>query len=204
DKVLIDERLEMVNFFLGHEDFMERMTQQLKSSGDLERIISRVAVAKISPREVVQLKNALHAIESLQKECVSTGEAHFNKISEQFNPCKTISERIEKEIMPEPPALVNKGNVISNGVNNELDELRNIAFSGKDYVVQIQQREIQRTGISSLKVGFTNVFGYYLEVTNTHKDKVPPEWIRKQTLSNCERYVTEELKQYEEKILGAE
>jgi len=204
EKVLIDERLGMVDFFLGHEDFMERMTQQLKSIGDLERIISRVAVAKISPREVVQLKNALHAIESLQKECTATGEAHFKKISEQFNPCKTISERIEKEIMPEPPALVNKGNVISNGVNDELDELRNIAFSGKDYVLQIQQREIQRTGISSLKVGFTSVFGYYLEVTNTHKDKVPPEWIRKQTLSNCERYVTEELKQYEEKILGAE
>lgn len=204
EKVLIDERLEMVDFFLGHEDFMERITQQLKSIGDLERIISRVAVAKISPREVVQLKNALHAIESLQKECAATGEVHFKKISEQFNPCKTISERIEKEIMPEPPALVNKGNVISNGVNEELDELRKIAFSGKDYVVQIQQREIQHTGISSLKVGFTNVFGYYLEVTNTHKDKVPPDWIRKQTLSNCERYVTEELKQYEEKILGAE
>lgn len=204
DKVLVDERLEMVNFFLQHEDFMEKVTQQLRSIGDLERIISRVAVSKISPREVVQLKNALNAIETLQKECVQTGEKHFIKISEQFNPCKTISERIAKEIVAEPPALVNKGNVISNGVNEELDALRKIAFSGKDYVVQIQQREIERTGISSLKVGFNNVFGYYLEVTHTHKDKVPQEWIRKQTLSNCERFVTEELKQYEEKILGAE
>ncbi len=212
DKVLVDERLGMVDFFLHHEpaqygtgrDFMEKTTQQLKSIGDLERIISRVAVSKISPREVVQLKNALNSIETLQKECAATGEPHFMKISEQFNPCKTISERIAKEIVAEPPALVNKGNVIGNGVNDELDELRKIAFSGKDYLVQIQQREIERTGISSLKVGFNNVFGYYLEVTNTHKDKVPPDWIRKQTLSNCERFVTEELKQYEEKILGAE
>jgi len=204
DKLLVDERLGMVDFFLNHEDFMEKVAQQLKSIGDLERIISRVAVSKISPREVVQLKNALHSIEILQKECAATGEAHFIKISEQFNPCKTISERIAKEIMPEPPALVNKGNVICSGVNEELDELRKIAFSGKDYLVQIQQREIERTGIPSLKVGFNNVFGYYLEVTNTHKDKVPAEWIRKQTLSNCERFVTEELKQYEEKILGAE
>jgi DNA mismatch repair protein MutS len=204
DKLLVDERLDMVDFFLHHEDFMEKVAQQLKSIGDLERIISRVAVSKISPREVVQLKNALHAIEILQKECATTGEAHFKKISEQFNPCKTISKRITKEIVAEPPALVNKGNVISSGVNDELDELRKIAFSGKDYLVQIQQREIERTGIPSLKVGFNNVFGYYLEVTHTHKDKVPPEWIRKQTLSNCERFVTEELKQYEEKILGAE
>ncbi len=204
DKVLVDERLGMVDFFLNHDDFMEKVTQQLKSIGDLERIISRVAVSKISPREVVQLKNALHAIEVLQKESAATSEPHFMKISEQFNPCKTISERIAKEIVAEPPALVNKGNVISSGVNEELDELRKIAFSGKDYLVQIQQREIERTGIPSLKVGFNNVFGYFLEVTNTHKDKVPQEWIRKQTLSNCERYVTEELKQYEEKILGAE
>jgi DNA mismatch repair protein MutS len=212
DKVLVDERLGMVDFFLRHDsapkgsdrEFMEKVAQQLKSIGDLERIISRVAVSKISPREVVQLKNALHSIEVLQSACAATGEPHFMKISEQFNPCKTISERIAKEIVLEPPALVNKGNVISSGVNEELDELRKIAFSGKDYLVQIQQRETERTGISSLKVGFNNVFGYYLEVTNTHKDKVPTEWIRKQTLSNCERYVTEELKQYEEKILGAE
>ena len=204
DKVLVDERLGMVDFFLNHEEFMEKVTQQLKSIGDLERIISRVAVGKIAPREVVQLKNALHAIEILQKESAATNEAHFKKISEQFNPCKTISERIANEIVAEPPALVNKGNVISSGVNADLDELRKIAFSGKDYLVQIQQREIERTGIPSLKVGFNNVFGYFLEVTNTHKDKVPQEWIRKQTLSNCERYVTEELKQYEEKILGAE
>jgi len=204
EKLLVDERLNMVDFFLRQEEFMEKVGQQLKSIGDLERIISRVAVSKISPREVVQLKNALYAIETLQKECAATNEPHFIKISEQFNPCKTISERIAKEITAEPPALVNKGNVISDGVNAELDELRNIAYSGKDYLVQIQQRESQRTGIPSLKIGFNNVFGYYLEVTHTHKDKVPQEWIRKQTLSNCERFVTEELKQYEEKILGAE
>jgi DNA mismatch repair protein MutS len=203
DKVLVDERLGMVDFLLRHEG-VQHFEPLLKNIGDLERIISRVAVSKISPREVVQLKNALHSIEMLQKECSDTGEPHFMKISEQFNPCKTISERIAKEIVPEPPALIIKGNIIANGVNNELDELRKIAYSGKDYLVQIQQREIERTGISSLKVGFNNVFGYFLEVTNTHKDKVPTEWIRKQTLSNCERFVTEELKQYEEKILGAE
>jgi len=204
EKALIEERLDIVDFLLRHEEFFEKTEQQIKTIGDLERIISKVAVARISPREVVQLKNALRSIEIIQQDCTSTENVYLKKIAEQFNPCKTMSERIEAEIMPEPPALVNKGNVISKGINAELDELREIAFSGKDYLVQIQQREVQRTGIPSLKVGFNNVFGYYLEVTNTHKDKVPPEWIRKQTLANCERYVTEELKQYEEKILGAE
>jgi len=204
EKALIEERLDIVDFLLRHEEFFEKTEQQIKTIGDLERIISKVAVARISPREVVQLKNALRSIEIIQQDCTSTENVYLKKIAEQFNPCKTMSERIEAEIMPEPPALVNKGNVISKGINPELDELREIAFSGKDYLVQIQQREVQRTGIPSLKVGFNNVFGYYLEVTNTHKDKVPPEWIRKQTLANCERYVTEELKQYEEKILGAE
>ncbi|HTA83761.1 MAG TPA: DNA mismatch repair protein MutS [Bacteroidia bacterium] len=204
EKALIEERLDIVDFLLRHEEFFEKTEQQIKTIGDLERIISKVAVARISPREVVQLKNALRSIEIIQQDCASTENVYLKKIAEQFNPCKTMSERIEAEIMPEPPALVNKGNVISKGINAELDELREIAFSGKDYLVQIQQREVQRTGIPSLKVGFNNVFGYYLEVTNTHKDKVPSEWIRKQTLANCERYVTEELKQYEEKILGAE
>ncbi|HXB11922.1 MAG TPA: DNA mismatch repair protein MutS [Bacteroidia bacterium] len=204
EKALIEERLDMVEFFLGHEEFLEETEQQIKVIGDLERLISKVAVARISPREVVQLKNALRSIEVIQRDCAGTKNKYLKKISEQFNPCKSMSERIEAEIVPEPPALVNKGNVISQGINVELDELRKIAFSGKDYLVQIQQREVQRTTISSLKIGFNNVFGYYLEVTNTHKDKVPADWIRKQTLANCERYVTEELKQYEEKILGAE
>ncbi|MGP8216260.1 MAG: DNA mismatch repair protein MutS [Bacteroidia bacterium] len=204
EKALIEERLDIVEFLLGHEDFFGKTEQQIKMIGDLERLISKVAVGRISPREAIQLKNALRAIEIIQQDCGNTGDSHLKKIAEQFNPCKTMSERVEAEIMPEPPALVNKGNVIATGVNAELDELRKIAFSGKDYLVQIQQREVQRTGIPSLKVGFNNVFGYFLEVTNTHKDKVPAEWIRKQTLANCERYVTEELKQYEEKILGAE
>jgi DNA mismatch repair protein MutS len=204
EKALIEERLDIVEFLLAHEIFFEKTEQQIKTIGDLERLISKVAVARISPREVVQLKNALLAIEIIQQDCSDAGNVHLKKIAEQFNPCKTMSARIEAEIMPEPPALVNKGNVIASGINAELDELRQIAFSGKDYLLQIQQREVQKTGIPSLKIGFNNVFGYYLEVTNTHKDKVPPEWIRKQTLANCERYVTEELKQYEEKILGAE
>jgi DNA mismatch repair protein MutS len=204
EKALIEERLDMVDFFLHHEEFMEKVQQQIKLVGDLERLISKVAVARISPREVVQLKNALRAIELIQRESEATKNNYLKKIAEQFNPCKSMSERIEAEVVAEPPALLNKGNVIAEGINTELDELRKIAYSGKDYLVQIQQREVQRTGIPSLKVGFNNVFGYYLEVTNTHKDKVPPEWIRKQTLANCERYVTEELKQYEEKILGAE
>ncbi|HTB07825.1 MAG TPA: DNA mismatch repair protein MutS [Bacteroidia bacterium] len=204
EKTLIEERLDMVDFFLKQEEFCEKMDQQIKTIGDLERIISKVAVARISPREVVQLKSALRSLEVIQQECSSTKNAHLKKIADQLNPCKAMSERIEAEIMADPPALVNKGNVIAKGVNADLDELRAIAYSGKDYLVQIQQREIQRTGISSLKVSFNNVFGYYLEVTHAHKDKVPAEWIRKQTLVNCERYVTEELKKYEEKILGAE
>jgi DNA mismatch repair protein MutS len=204
EKALIEERLDMVDYFLNNEEFLEKTQQQIKQVGDLERLISKVAVSRISPREVVQLKNALRAVEEIQRMAEATKHMHLKKIADQFNPCKTMSERIEAEIMPDPPALVNKGNVIAEGINAELDELRKIAFSGKDYLVQIQQREVQRTGIPSLKVGFNNVFGYYLEVTNTHKDKVPTDWIRKQTLANCERYVTEELKQYEEKILGAE
>jgi DNA mismatch repair protein MutS len=204
EKSLIEERLNMVEYFLGNEEFLEKVQQQIKMVGDLERLISKVAVARISPREVVQLKNALRAIEQIQRDCIEAKGTNLKKISDQLNPCKAMSERIEAEINPDPPALVNKGNVIASGINAELDELRKIAYSGKDYLVQIQQREVQRTGIPSLKVGFNNVFGYYLEVTNTHKDKVPTDWIRKQTLANCERYVTEELKQYEEKILGAE
>jgi DNA mismatch repair protein MutS len=204
EKPLIEERLDMVEFFMANEDLLEKTGQQVRLAGDLERLISKVATVRITPREVVQLKNALHAVELIKRLCTGSGNSHLIRLSDQLNPCTAIRNRIEKEIVAEPPALVNKGNVIAEGVHAELDELRKIAFSGKDYLLTLQQRETETTGISSLKVGFNNVFGYYLEVTNTHKAKVPQSWIRKQTLANCERYVTEELKQYEEKILGAE
>ncbi len=204
ERVLIEERLDMIDFFLNNEELIDKTEQQIKYAGDMERLISKVATARITPREVVQLKNALHSVEAIQILCAHSGNGNLKKIAEQFNPCPGISERIAKEIVADPPALVNKGNVIAEGVNAELDELRKIAFSGKDYLVKLQQRETENTGISSLKVGFNNIFGYYLEVTNTHKNKVPNTWIRKQTLTTCERFVTEELKQYEEKILGAE
>lgn len=204
DRILIEERLDMVDFFLENAEILDKIEQQVRLVGDMERLISKVATARITPREVVQLKSALCSVEIIKELCNKSGNKHFKKISEQFNPCPGIRERIEKEIVAEPSALINKGNVIANGVHAGLDELRKIAFSGKDYLVQLQQREIENTGISSLKVGFNNIFGYYLEVTNTHKEKASRSWIRKQTLTNCERYVTEELKQYEEKILGAE
>ena len=204
DKSTIDERLNIVEYFINNNPFHESILKEIKRIGDMERIISKVAVGKISPREVVQLSRALEAIEIIKDYCEKTNELSLLKIAEQLNPCHTIRDRINKEINPEPPALLIKGNVINEGVNNDLDELRNLSASGKDYLLQLQQREIERTGIPSLKVAFNNVFGYYLEVTNTHKDKVPPEWHRKQTLVNAERYITEELKIYEEKILGAE
>lgn len=202
----IQERLAVVEYFNIQEnaDFSETLKGLINQIGDLERIISKVSVGRISPREVVQLKRALTAIEDIKVLCQNSGDKNLIKIAEQLNPCNSIKEKIEKEVNPDPPALVNKGNVIASGVNSELDELRSIAFSGKDYLLKIQMREIERTGIPSLKVSFNNVFGYYLEVTNAHKDKVPSDWIRKQTLVNAERYITEELKNYEEKILGAE
>jgi DNA mismatch repair protein MutS len=204
DKVPIEERLDVVDYFLSQREIREFIIQQLELIGDLERIISKVATARISPKEVVQLKRALNAIYPIKTACENSKNKSLQKIAEQLNPCKSVIERIEKEIMPDPPYLVAKGNVVSEGVNAELDDLRKISFSGKDYLLQIQQRETERTGISSLKVAFNNVFGYYLEVTNTHKDKVPSDWMRKQTLTNAERYITPELKEYEEKILGAE
>lgn len=204
DKVSIEERLEVVDYFLSNRETNELIIQQLELIGDLERIISKVATGRISPKEVVQLKRALTAIVPIKTTCENSKNTSLQKIAEQLNPCKLIIERIEKEIMPEPPYLVAKGNVIAEGVNAELDDLRKIAYSGKDYLLQIQQRESELTGISSLKVAFNSVFGYYLEVTNTHKDKVPGTWIRKQTLTTAERYITPELKEYEEKILGAE
>lgn len=200
----IEERQNVVEYFFKHPDVKELLDEQLGQIGDLERIISKVAVGRVSPREVVQLKVALSAIEPIKEVCMNSGEPSLCRIGEQLNACKLIRDRIEKEIQPDPPSLVNKGGVIAKGVNAELDELRTIAYSGKDYLLQVQQREIENTGIPSLKIAFNNVFGYYIEVRNTHKDKVPADWIRKQTLVNAERYITEELKEYEEKILGAE
>lgn len=204
DKQPIEERLRIVGHLLKHDSLAESFRQNIKFIGDLERLISKVAVGKITPREVYQLKKALDSISPIKNECSKASDEALKKIGEQLNPCQLISDKIGKEINADPPVLLSKGNVINSGVNDELDELRRLAYSGKDYLLQIQQREIERTGIPSLKVAFNNVFGYYLEVTNTHKDKVPSDWQRKQTLVNAERYITEELKQYEEKILGAE
>ena len=200
----IQERQEVVDYFFREPETKELLDTQLEQIGDLERIISKVAVGRVSPREVVQLKVALRAIEPIKEACMASGEPSLCRIGEQLNACALIRDRIEKEINNDPPSLVNKGGIIAKGVNEELDDLRAIAYSGKDYLLKVQQREIELTGIPSLKIAFNNVFGYYIEVRNTHKDKVPANWIRKQTLVNAERYITEELKEYEEKILGAE
>jgi DNA mismatch repair protein MutS len=200
----IRERLDMVELFIRDEELSEEFRVQFRLVGDLERLISKVAVARINPREVVQVKKALEAIEQVQQLCQESGQSALSKIAEQLNPCQSIRDRIQEEIAQDPPVQVVKGNVINEGVSKELDELRQIAHSGKDYLEQIRDRETENTGIPSLKIGYNNVFGYYLEVTNTHKDKVPEEWHRKQTLVNSERYITEELKDYEQKILGAE
>ena len=200
----INERLNVVEYFFRQPDFKELIEEQLHLIGDLERIISKVAVGRVSPREVVALKVALQAIEPIKAACMDADNASLNHIGEQLNICQFIRDRIDREIDNDPPLLINKGGVIKSGVSAELDELRRIAYSGKDYLLQIQQRESELTEIPSLKIGYNNVFGYYIEVRNTHKDKVPAEWIRKQTLANAERYITQELKEYEEKILGAE
>ncbi len=200
----INERLNVVEYFFRRPDFKELIEEQLHLIGDLERIISKVAVGRVSPREVVALKVALQAVEPIKEACMDADNASLNHIGEQLNICRSIRDRIDKEVNNDPPLLINKGGVIKSGVNAELDELRQIAYSGKDYLLQVQQRESELTGIPSLKIGYNNVFGYYIEVRNVHKDKVPQEWIRKQTLVNAERYITQELKEYEEKILGAE
>lgn len=200
----INERLDVVDYFLHEPDFKDFIEEQLHMIGDLERIVSKAAVGRISPREVVQLKIALQAIEPIKNACLNADNESLRRIGEQLNLCVSIRGKIAKEIKNDPPLLVNKGGVIADGVNEELDELRKIAYSGKDYLLQIQQRESEETGIPSLKIAYNNVFGYYIEVRNAHKDKVPETWIRKQTLVNAERYITQELKEYEEKILGAE
>lgn len=204
DVAVINERLDIVDHFFRASDFRNNIDEQFHQMGDLERIISRVAVGRVSPREVVQLKNALKAIEPVKAECLSTNNKSLNRIGEQLNLCAILRDRIEKEINVDPPQLVAKGDVIASGYDKELDDLRSIRDNGKQYLLEIQEKEIAQTGISSLKVGFNNVFGYYLEVRNTFKNKVPEDWIRKQTLAQAERYITPELKEYEEKILGAD
>lgn len=200
----INERQDVVDHFFRHPEIKELFDTQLEQIGDLERIISKVAVGRVSPREVVQLKVALRALDPIKQACMQSGEPSLVRIGEQLDPCASMADRIDREITNDPPSLLNKGGIISKGVHAELDDLRAIAYSGKDYLLQMQQRESELTGIPSLKIAFNNVFGYYIEVRNAHKDKVPAQWIRKQTLVNAERYITEELKEYEEKILGAE
>ncbi len=200
----VEERLDAVEYFTRNSETTTQLRHHFQQIGDLERLISKVAVARVNPREMIYLKRALDSIEAVKKLCEASGNDGLQKIGDQLNSCNLVRDRIDREMNPDPPALAIKGNIIRQGLNDELDDLRKLAYSGKDYLLQIQQREIERTGITSLKIGFTNVFGYYLEVTNSHKEKVPPEWQRKQTLVNAERYITEELKIYEEKILHAE
>ena len=204
DEKPVNERLDVVEYFFREPEFKQLVVEQLHRMGDLERIISKVSVGRVSPRDVVQLRVALQAMEPVKAACLHAADATLRRIGEQLELCVSIRDRIAREIQDDPPLLVNKGGVIASGVDEELDNLRHIAYEGKDYLLKIQQREMERTGIPSLKISYNNVFGYYLEVRNTHKDKVPPEWIRKQTLVNAERYITPELKEYEEKIMGAQ
>src|SRR5664280_1893134 len=200
----VNERLDVVQYFVENIVFKEEIEGLIRQIGDLERLVSKVAVNRINPREVIQLKRALKAIDPLKTLCENSGCLPLTQIAEQMNPCKSIADKIDKELNNDPPVQLNKGNAIASGISEELDELRKILYNSKDYLADLQARESERTGITSLKVSFNNVFGYYIEVRNTHKDKVPPEWIRKQTLVSAERYITEELKEYESKILGAE
>ena len=204
DQKPINDRLNVVDYFFREPQFRQVVDEQLQRVGDLERIISKVAVGRVTPREVVQLKIALQALQPIKEACLSTDNPVIRHIGSRLTLCEEIRDRIEREVVPDPPQQVQKGGVVRNGVSQELDDLRQIAYSGKDYLLQIQNREAEQTGIQSLKIGYNNVFGYYLEVRNTYKDKVPAEWVRKQTLAQAERYITQELKEYEEKILGAE
>lgn len=200
----INDRLDVVEYFFREPQFRELLDEQLHRIGDLERVVSKVAVGRVTPREMVQLKIALQAIKPIKTACEHANNDVLKRVGEQINLCELIRDRIDRELHPDAPQLVNKGGVINDGVNEELDQLRSIAYHGKDYLLKIQEREVEKTGIASLKIGYNNVFGYYLEVRNTYKEQVPQEWIRKQTLAQAERYITEELKEYEEKILGAE
>ena len=204
DEKPINDRLDIVDYFFREPDFRQCLDEQFHQMGDLERIISKVAVGRVSPREMVQLKVALEALQPVKAACMGADNEAIRRVGEQMHLCESLRERIARELQNDPPQLVAKGGVIRDGVNAELDELREISRNGKDYLMRIQEREIEQTGISSLKIGYNNVFGYYLEVRNTYKDKVPAEWVRKQTLAQAERYITQELKEYEEKILGAE
>ena len=204
DEKRINERLDIVDYFFRKPEFRQCIDDQLHCIGDLERIVSKVAVGRVSPREMVQMKVALKAIEPIKAACIGADNESLQRVGERLSLCEQLRVRIGREIQNDPPQQIQKGGVIRDGVNEELDDLRHIAYSGKDYLLQIQEREAQETGISSLKIGYNNVFGYYLEVRNTYKDKVPAEWVRKQTLAQAERYITQELKEYEEKILGAE
>ena len=204
EKKKIEDRLDMVDYMFKYPDFRCEIDENIQAIGDLERISSKIATRRVSPRELIQLKNALSALLPIKNLCQGSDSEILRRVGERIEPLTELRDRIEREIMPEPPQLVNKGNVIRDGVNEELDDLRSISTSGKDYLLKIQREEAERTGISSLKIGYNNVFGYYLEVRNTFKENVPPEWIRKQTLAQAERYITQELKEYEEKILGAE
>lgn len=207
----INERLDVVDYFFRDPEFRDTIDEHMQQIGDIERISSKIAVGRVTPRELIQLKIALTSLSPIKQACLEAGEgrgengaAVINALGNKLDPLEELRDLIDRYIQPDPPQLVNKGNVIREGVNTELDELRHIAYSGKDYLIQMQQKEAERTGITSLKIGYNNVFGYYLEVRNTFKDNVPPEWIRKQTLAQAERYITQELKEYEEKILGAE
>jgi DNA mismatch repair protein MutS len=204
DKKPIEDRLDIVEYYFREPEFREIVEEQLQMIGDLERIIAKVAAGRVSPRELVQLKLALQAVEPIKNACEASSNPVLKQIGAQLDCCAEMRDRIAREIVPEPPLLLNKGGVVADGVDSRLDELREIAYNGKDYLMQLQQRESERTGIPSLKISFNNVFGYYIEVRNTYRGIVPKEWIRKQTLVNAERYITQELKEYEEKILGAE
>ena len=204
NKEQIEARYEVVRYFVEHREQIQKFQDAIRQVGDLERLISKVSLSRVNPRELLQVGRALDQIEVLKTACEESQHPALQRFAEQFNPCASIRERIKKDLNPDAPALLSKGNYIAEGVDPELDDLRNLSRSGKEYLMGIQRREMEATGITSLKVGYNNVFGYYLEVTNSHKDKVPAEWIRKQTLTNAERYITEELKEYEQKILGAE
>ncbi len=204
EKTAIDERLNVVEYLIQHPEMVEKLHPEFKILGDMERLISKVATSRVNPRELKQLQRSLNSVAEIRTICSESGLPVLEKMAEQINPCSSLTNKLKAELKEDPPVLISRGSVMANGVSEELDELRKIAFSGKNYLIQIQQHESERTGISSLKIGYNNVFGYYLEVTNTHKEKVPEEWHRKQTLTNSERYITEELKEYEQKILGAE